>query len=137
MHAKDSNSPFDASGSGQYIDFHTECERPAMTNTSSLQAPAFDLSLAHQGLFSVADAADLQLTCREGSLWITLDHDARDIVLSAGESFLTPEHRRALVYALGPSTLSVSMAVAQPEKQRAGSRREPASGRVSFEFQAG
>jgi hypothetical protein len=83
-----------------------------MTPCSSPPSSQFDLSLAHQGMFSVADAAGLQITCREGSLWITLDHDTRDIVLSAGESFLTTQHRRAIIYAMKPSSLSLALAPA-------------------------
>jgi hypothetical protein len=79
----------------------------------------FELALAHQGLFSVADAAGLQMTCRAGSLWITLDHDTRDIVLSAGERFLTTQHRRAIIYAMGPASLSLELAPA-PSARRTG-----------------
>lgn len=70
----------------------------------------FDLSLAHQAMFEVTDAAGVQITCHEGSLWLTLDGDARDIVIDAGESFIATEHRRALIYALAPADLSVAMA---------------------------
>lgn len=70
----------------------------------------FDLSLAHQAMFEVTDAAGVQISCRQGSLWLTLDGDTRDIVIDAGESFVATEHRRALIYALAPSDLSVAMA---------------------------
>lgn len=80
----------------------------------------FDLSLAHQGMFSVADAAGLLMTCREGSLWITLDNDTRDIVLSAGERFLATQHRRAIIYAMGPSSLSLELAPATQAARRTG-----------------
>lgn len=94
-----------------------------MTSCPTPHPSQFDLSLAHQGMFSVADAAGLQMTCREGSLWITLDHDTRDIVLSAGESFLTTQHRRAIIYAIGPSSLSLEMAPAAPSPRRTGQAR--------------
>ena len=68
------------------------------------------LSLAHEGLFTVPDASGVQVICREGSLWITLDNDPRDIVLAPGESFITTEHRRALIYAMGTSALTLSAA---------------------------
>ena len=42
--------------------------------TSSNQ---FDLSLAHQAMFSVSDASGVQIVCREGSLWVTLDDDVQ------------------------------------------------------------
>jgi hypothetical protein len=67
----------------------------------------FDLSLQPQAMFSVPDAAGVQVHCRRGSVWITLDGDGRDLVLQAGDSFVTPEHRRVLIYALGPACISV------------------------------
>ncbi|MBI2768638.1 MAG: DUF2917 domain-containing protein [Burkholderiales bacterium] len=79
----------------------------------TLDAP-IQLELQRRALFSVTDAAGVRIDCREGSVWITLDNDPRDIVLEAGGSFTTPEHRRALVYAMEASRLSVTgPAVAQ------------------------
>ena len=46
-------------------------------------------------LFDLPDAAAVRVRCTAGSLWITLDHEPRDIVLVPGESFSTPDHRRA------------------------------------------
>lgn len=82
-------------------------------NTSSTP---FDLSLAHKALFSVSDAAGVQILCRSGSIWITLDNDSRDIVLDAGERFVATEHRRAIIYAMEQSsiTLSAEEALQQP-----------------------
>jgi len=80
----------------------------------------FELSLAHNAMFSVADASGVQMTCREGCLWVTLDNDTRDIVLSVGESFLTTQHRRAIIYALGPSSLSLELAPAVASPRRTG-----------------
>lgn len=85
--------------------------------TSSNQ---FDLSLAHQAMFSVSDASGVQIVCQVGSVWVTLDNDPRDIVLDAGESFLTTEHRRALIYALEASALRLAMAPPLTPVPRAG-----------------
>jgi hypothetical protein len=48
------------------------------------------------------------IECRSGSVWITLDHDRRDIVLAAGERFDGDVHRRALVSALDSACIAVS-----------------------------
>lgn len=66
-----------------------------------------DLQLAHHAIYSLPDAADIQIGCIEGTVWLTLDGDTRDIVLEAGEAFTTQEHRRALIYALQPSRISL------------------------------
>ncbi|MEO7391523.1 MAG: DUF2917 domain-containing protein [Ramlibacter sp.] len=70
------------------------------------QLPA-DLRLARRALLTIDDAAGVDLACHEGSLWITLDHDTRDIVVEAGGRFTTQEHRRAVIYAMEPSRLTL------------------------------
>lgn len=80
-----------------------------MSTASESQA----LQMLPRSLFSVPDAAGVEITCQEGSIWITLDHDVRDIVLDAGQSFVAGEHRRALIYALG--TARVDLRAAHPQ----------------------
>jgi len=77
----------------------------------------YQVVLEHRGLFDIADAAGVSLRCDSGDLWITLDNDPRDIVLRAGEVFTTDEHRRAIVYALGASALTLE-AKAKPQARR-------------------
>ena len=71
-------------------------------------ADAFSLNLRRQALFSVPDAAGVRIACVEGAVWITLDNDPRDIVLESCGVFTTPEHRRAIIYAMKPSTITVA-----------------------------
>jgi hypothetical protein len=77
-----------------------------------------ELELRTRGIFSVADAAGVRFSCREGTVWITLDNDQRDVVLEAGADFTTGEHRRALVYALQPSRVYVEPTGRSPEPAR-------------------
>ncbi|MFL5145336.1 MAG: DUF2917 domain-containing protein [Microvirga sp.] len=63
--------------------------------------------LEHQAIYSLADAAGVEVVCGEGTVWLTLDNDPRDYVLEAGETFTTAEHRPALVYALAPSRIAL------------------------------
>lgn len=65
------------------------------------------LSLPRRGLLRLPDAAGVQIACRSGALWITLDHDQRDFVIEAGERFSTDQHQQAIVYALRPSQFSL------------------------------
>ena len=94
-----------------------------------------DLSLEPKTLFNVSDAAGVQILCRSGSLWVTLDGDPRDIVLDAVDHFTATEHRRALIYALGPASLSLSMASAARPARRTWRARPAAAPRVSFPLQ--
>ena len=69
--------------------------------------------LSHKTTLRVPDAAGLDIIGSSGSLWITLDGDLRDIILTAGsndETFRPSEHRVALVYALKDSLVKVSAA---------------------------
>ena len=71
------------------------------------------VSLTHKTTLRVPDAAGLEITCTRGSLWLTLDGDLRDIILTAGshnDTFRTSEHRVAIVYALADSQVKVSAA---------------------------
>ncbi|HSV54211.1 MAG TPA: DUF2917 domain-containing protein [Burkholderiaceae bacterium] len=82
-----------------------------------------DLRLQPRSIFSVPDAAGVQIACHEGSLWITLDNDPRDIVLNAGESFVGSEHRRALIYALDTSSLALTDAAHAAARKETPARR--------------
>jgi hypothetical protein len=86
-------------------------------NTATLLDRA-EFDLAARALVDIPDISGMQVICRRGSLWITLDNDPRDIVLEAGESFFSTEHRRALVYAFQASVVDMR-AVAAPDAARA------------------
>lgn len=62
-----------------------------------------NFTLEPRSMFSVPEGSTLEIRCLAGSLWITLDHDGRDIVIDAGGCFAVPPGRRAIVYALGES----------------------------------
>lgn len=68
----------------------------------------FHLSLAPKAIFTLPDGAGVGITCRSGTVWVTLDRDPRDIVLAPGERFDGLEHRRMLVSALEASCITVS-----------------------------
>lgn len=53
-------------------------------------------------------AGATQLCSAAGTLWITLDHDLRDIVLEPGQCFAAPGDRGVTVSALrGPAVLDL------------------------------
>lgn len=78
------------------------------------QRGSFNLNLSRQSIFSVPDAAAVRILCTEGAIWITLDDSPEDVVLQRCGDYTAPEHRRAVVYALQPSKVTVSALAAKP-----------------------
>lgn len=69
------------------------------------------LELAPREVRSVREDEPLTLECREGAVWVTIDHDTRDFVLEAGESLALAPHARALVSALRAARVDVRPAL--------------------------
>ncbi|MED5621946.1 DUF2917 domain-containing protein [Ideonella sp. BN130291] len=86
---------------------------------NAFHAPA-TLTLPPRALHTLHDAQGTQITCNEGCLWVTLDHDPRDIVLEAGQSFTVPDARRTLVYALKASRLALQAPRPAPSAKAGG-----------------
>lgn len=87
-----------------------------MTHATTLHlesARPLCLDLRRRQTLVLPDGYGVQFTCDSGTLWLTLDHDLRDIVLEAGQSFTAAEHRRALVFALQESRLTLRPQPAQ------------------------
>jgi len=66
------------------------------------------VTLPARQLFEITDAAGVRILCTAGCLWLTLDHDLRDVILQPGDSFEGEAPRRALLYAFEPSTFALS-----------------------------
>jgi len=59
-------------------------------------------------LLNVSDGEGFSVSCLEGSVWITLSNDQRDIVLKAGETFVLDKPGLTLVCAAaGPAAVAV------------------------------
>jgi hypothetical protein len=71
----------------------------------------YQLRLARRGLYEIPDVSGVDVACHEGSVWITLDDDPRDIILERGGSFRGTQRRRALIYAFEASELVVAPSV--------------------------
>jgi hypothetical protein len=63
--------------------------------------------LPDEQLFEITDASQVRILCTAGCLWLTLDHDTRDVILKPGDSFEAELPRRALLYAFGASTFAL------------------------------
>jgi hypothetical protein len=83
------------------------------------------LSLPKMAVFTLPDAHEVDIECTRGALWITLDHDRRDIVLAPGERFCSDSHRRALVAALEASCVRFSAAALSVAARPAPPERSP------------
>lgn len=66
--------------------------------------------LAKNGILSVFQPLGSIVECLDGCVWITLDGDARDVILQEGESFRPDRNGRALIQALDSSRLRVTQA---------------------------
>lgn len=71
------------------------------------------ISLPARQLFEMPDASTARILCTAGCLWLTLDEDLRDVILEPGDSFEADEARRALLYAIEPSSFTL---VAPPQR---------------------
>jgi hypothetical protein len=68
------------------------------------------LRLPMRAIHRIEDGNGLQVACLTGHTWITQAHDMRDIVLSAGESFVLDRDGVALVMALDDALITVAPA---------------------------
>ncbi|QDL55158.1 DUF2917 domain-containing protein [Rhodoferax aquaticus] len=48
------------------------------------------------------------LECTAGRIWITLDHDPRDVILDPGQAFVVDRDQRTLVMALEKASVRIS-----------------------------
>lgn len=67
-------------------------------------------------LLTVDQGGPVEIGCESGAIWITQDNDVRDVVLNAGERFITDRSGAVLVYALQPAVLTTT---ARPAPKRA------------------
>ncbi len=56
--------------------------------------------IAKNGILEVKQALGVTIECLEGSVWVTLDGDRRDVVLDAGHAFNVDRKQRTLIQAL-------------------------------------
>jgi hypothetical protein len=64
-----------------------------------------ELQLGGDEVLPLADIRGRRLCCIDGTVWITLDRDLRDIFLRPGESFVVDRNGVTLLHALAPARL--------------------------------
>ena len=55
-----------------------------------IQLSQSEVELERRQVMCLAEAAGVRIVARGGALWVTQDHDRRDVVLQAGDSFVVP-----------------------------------------------
>ena len=84
----------------------------------NIQVSQSEICLSKRQTITLVDTAGVRIDAREGSVWVTQDHDPRDIVLHTGESFTLAGNSRAIVQALEPARLSLWQSAATPRTER-------------------
>ena len=66
------------------------------------------LDLQHNQLTRLTDACGTRIDCVDGTAWVTIDGETRDIVLSRGDSFVVESRAPVIVHAIqGAATLAL------------------------------
>ena len=78
-----------------------------------INTPNARLALAARRGLRLRDARGAKLRAVQGTLWVTIDNDLRDIVLDPGESFVVDSNEPLVVMPLGEcATVDVKSAAA-------------------------
>lgn len=56
--------------------------------------------IARDKILDIKQALGVAIECLEGSVWVTLDGNMRDVILDAGQSFHVDRKQRVLIQAL-------------------------------------
>jgi hypothetical protein len=64
-------------------------------------------ALEKKGLLKIEHALGRRVCCEAGAVWITLDGDRRDVVLEAGQVFVSDRNATMVITGLDPATISI------------------------------
>src|SRR5687768_13129033 len=93
-----------------------------------INTPGARLALSERRALRLGDARGTRLRAVSGSVWITIDHDPRDIVLDTGDDFVIETRSGLVILPLGErATIDVCSDAATPQPARAivGALRRP------------
>lgn len=63
------------------------------------------IELGRRQDLQVVDGSGTEVVCRSGGVWITQEHDTRDVILESGDSFVLDRPGLAIVRATARSTI--------------------------------
>lgn len=75
-----------------------------------------EFCLSKRQTLSLADGAGVRIEARAGTVWVTQDHDLRDMVLREGEAVTLHGNGQAIVQAFEASRVSLSQPAAAPAR---------------------
>lgn len=73
-----------------------------------------NIALERYHAMSMTDAVGVQVECRTGQVWLTMDGDARDIFLAPGDAHAIQRNGLTLISAIKPSVVHVQLPRARP-----------------------
>ncbi len=84
--------------------------RRAMVGVPRARLP--DVGLVHElpkgRTLALQKPLGVVIDCLDGCLWITFDHNRRDVIMTAGETYIADRKQRAVIHALGTSRVRVT-----------------------------
>ena len=86
-----------------------------------INTPNARLALAARRGLRLKDARGAKLRAVQGTLWVTIDNDLRDIVLDPGESFVVDSNSPLIVMPLGDCATVDVKSAAPLDRPRVGS----------------
>ena len=79
-----------------------------------INTPSARLAIGTRRALRLDAARGTTLRAVQGTLWITIDHDSRDIVLDPGEAFVVDSNQPLVVLALGSDCATLDLKSSAP-----------------------
>ena len=80
--------------------FHNLTAKDLAPTSPRITQPYAAQEIARNNILEIKQAFGVTIECLEGSVWVTLDGDSRDVVLEAGQAFVVDRNQRTLIQAL-------------------------------------
>ncbi|MGB4118157.1 MAG: DUF2917 domain-containing protein [Polaromonas sp.] len=80
--------------------FHSQANRGVRQTGQATGMRSSAQEIARDKILEIKHALGVTIECLDGSVWITLDGNMRDVILNAGQSFCVDRMQRTLIQAL-------------------------------------
>ena len=72
------------------------------------------IALEARTVHRIANSKGMEVTCVKGVVWVTQEHDSRDIILAAGQSVVLDRRGLAVVFAFKDALITVGAGLQLP-----------------------